>query len=443
MKFRICVVSGIVFLTGCVASKKPMPGPVLAKRYYSALPTIDKSGDSAVINVLSEVLPGVQPDEDNSKTVYDLTGEGQKAYIKVIGEKTKNDIGQFTDAMNQKFFEDEDNSGIEDISQRKLHIVFSVSQKDFYQLFPQKFSLGDRIEYLKMTLTLDTPYVFKFSNWDQFNTQYGQYNIAGRSFTGTKEININPSIPFTAGALSLGSLDKKSELTESDSLKRRFVLLNGVLQDDSLTIEQSGTPEINLTGNSSTDVTMDLRSSDFSKDITQSFVFDNLKTKKGFSAPKDVGISKDVIIYPQLSKDITANLTCTYSYRHIIYGHGDDTQAESDDDIQYYHGTTNSQKIILINKDEITQQLPRWGILIGNNSLMAHDTIELKDEELLFSTFSDADNFLEWLLYTRRSVKSGTVTIDKYQFITKDIDDKIFYFNKKIEPKKPEIKIHR
>ena len=222
MKSNILIVFILLVLASCSNSKNIQK--TVLKRYTHAIPTKEISEDSAVIVVVPEVLPNTETKVEKSKTVYDFTNEGQKEYLKILGEKSKDDISKFNDGVNQKFLSQKTENEALDITEKKLHIVFSISQKDLYSLFPAKFSLGDRIEYLKLTLSIIDPdnSIYKFSDWNRFNTQFGQYNIGARSFANTKSININPSIPFTAGAggaLTLGSYDDSSTLTESDSLK--------------------------------------------------------------------------------------------------------------------------------------------------------------------------------------------------------------------------------
>jgi hypothetical protein len=419
---KVVIIFFVVVLFSCSASKNNNKSvtPALAKRYNSIVVPVLKNNGESVIDIFTTVLPPNSVGKDNSKTIFDLTSEGQKAYIKAISEKSRDDVDKFTALMNKKYLADDDgDANTENLLIRKIHLVFSVTEKEDYSKIPLVLSLGDRIEYLKIYLKLDPTSNLKFTNWDKFNTQYGEFNIGSRSFTNTKDININPSIPFTGGAggsLSFGSLDNKKEFVESDSLKRRFILLNGILQEDNFTIEQVGNSNIDLTGNSSIDLTLNLKSDNTGKDIDQRFVVKNLKSKTAFSDPKDVKISRVLIYYPQLSNDLSATITCNYALRHIIKGA--DTYGENDDDIQYYYGSFTKQ-IILIKKQEVRPG--KFGLETNRQHLFLKNVITNSPEEISFASFQEAEDFKIWILYTKSKIPtSGKLVIDGYEVITKN-----------------------
>lgn len=434
-----------VILSGCSLFKTNRnQSTTLKQRYNETEGSINIESNKALVEVECKILPPIVPKSDPAKTVFDLTPEGQKSYIKTIGELAKGDMTKFNNEMNQKFLEDKDNILYTDISKRNIRIVFSINQKDLYKNLLKSTSLGDRIENIKLNLQLDSNSIFKFTNWSLFNSKYAQVDISSNTFTYNKAISVNPTIPLTSGALSIGSLNTTKGVSVTDSSKKTIVLATGILQDDHLLIEQTGSSEINLNGNSTIDFTMDLKDNNKFKDVINYYTFDNLKSKNEFSDPKKVQINENVFYYPQMLSNDSATLTCSYVVRHIIQG--DNTIIEDDDDIIFNEGEINPQKICLINKSEIIK--PQWGIKTANKEyIQIHDTISKTYNTLSFNSDQEALDFLTWLRYTVSKLKNTDpkktikIIIDRFELLTKNINDEVKYIDNKIDLDKTEIVI--
>jgi hypothetical protein len=364
---------------------------------YRTISKTQISKDS-LVEVSTMVLPAGESAKPG-KTAFDFSDKGQEAYIQALEKMAKDQFADFRTMLNKKIlFPAEDKNPV-DLKSVKKHVVFSVSEKDFYGSIPEIISLGDRIEKLKITVVLPSDAIVKFTDWDMFNTKFGTFNIGTRSSTLTKEFNINPSIPIYGGAanLSLGSYGRKRETSISDTLKKRYVSLTGILKDDRFILEQTGTPQIDLAGNFGLDLVISLKSLQNGLNPGSYYSVDDLRDDKGkFNAPKSVTFSRSRYNFISANNDIKASLVCNYVVRHIN-GKGANTFAEEDDDIIYYLGKFTSE-ITLLEKSDVKPHL--YYLFLDDSALQILNTTLNKHEDLAFQTEGEAMDFLEWLVVT-------------------------------------------
>lgn len=399
----------LLILEGC---KTPAQTSSFSKRYKSLQSSEKIDDDKSLVEISLDILPKNIDDKDSPKTIYDLKGQGQKALIDQYGSKTK-EADKLKDLINQKYLIAEKDKVL-NLTIKDLTLQFSVAEKEFYHHLATSLAVGDRIEHLKIIVTIDTPFhkFLRFTNWNRFTTQFGEFNISSLSFTTSKEIIVNPSIPVAGSSLSLGSYDRKKELTETDSLKREYILFNGTLHDNYFTIEQTGTPEKNLAGNSAVDLSVKFSNID----ELEFFSFDKLsdESKIILNDPDQVKMEATFTEYPQLISDITATLTFQYEIRHIISG--DETYSEGDDVVKYYYGSHSQKVEKFIGMESLKPK--SWGIQFDKkNYITVKRIIDDKPQELAFSSYEDAKSFLEWLKYKTHTLK-GDLVISEYSFFT-------------------------
>jgi len=404
----------LLITTGCSSSKMPVGESILSKRYKSIQPALEKKDKDAVIDVSLEALVKSSNVLQSTYSVFGLKGQGQKALIEQYKALAKDDASKFNSFINTKFLEPE-KSNITDLSTRDFTLQFSVTEKEFFKHLATGLAPGDRIEHLKITVTLDdaSKKLARFSNWNQFTTQYGMFTISDLSFTGTKELIVNPSIPLTAGSVTLGSYTNTKTGTESDSLRRQYIAFNGTLHDDSFVIEQTGTPEKNLGGNFAIDLSIEFQNADG----YELFNFENLLDDKGNRNPAaKVNITTAYINFPQLpANTIGIKMKCEYEVRHILKG--DVSYPEGDDDIIYYYGSFLRDIPAIIKLKDVKPTT--WRILLGVEEIKVKRLIDNTAQELVFSSYHDAVAFNEWLKYQLPALKEN-LKIGEFYFLTED-----------------------
>ena len=383
-----------LLLGSCCASKRPAAvQPSLIKRYHSIGGAVEMNDDKAVADVsffVSSYSDNIS--KDSIITIFNLKGEGQAALIQAFKENNDKSHQQLTDLLNKQF-QKSDDPGFIDIRHKKMTIVFSVFQKDFYAQIKKLLSAGDRLENIRISLTLENnnAKVVNFESWDKFVTQYGQFNIAGLTFSRATEVNVSPSLTIGGVTASAGSYDNKGTYQETDSLQKRYIVTTGYLDNSALTIEQSGTPQVDLKGNTSISLAVF-----FPFTSTTTYVsFDELVKENGqFQKPDKVKMNLLLVNIPQLQKDVTAKVKMDYTLRHIIKG--DTTFNESDDDVIYYYGHTKDYRIeSFIKKDDVVP--PTINITSGGERLGLYDVVTKKYHEIIFNNLLQAESFLEWI----------------------------------------------
>jgi hypothetical protein len=399
-------------LTGCGGSKKAADNP-LTRRYARVDTAIEMSEQNSVIDVVSMVIPSETLDTAKAaaRTIFDLKGGGKKAMIDAF-DKKDDDAGQgrLNDLLNAEYQVDAKTTAA-GLLKKNYAVVFSAFLSDFYGVIKKTLSAGDRIEKLKLTATVPDAdkEMMKFMKWDKFVTQFAQFDIGGASFSVAKQATLSPSIPIGVSSLSVGSLSKGTTYTEGDSLTQRFVLLNGILHSDYFELDQTGTPEIDLQGNTSVSVTVYFPNPT-PVELTS---FKGLENKDGAWQTADkVSVKLAGILIPRILHDVNLNLRIDYILRHIDTG--DKTFMEGDDHISYYWGHFTRTIAPFVRVEEVLPKV--WSVRDGANFMGLYDEKTKEHYELGFSSFEEADAFLEWV---NRIVPNATapITIGRFKLL--------------------------
>ncbi|ACU61739.1 hypothetical protein Cpin_4290 [Chitinophaga pinensis DSM 2588] len=99
-------------------------------------------------------------------------------------------------------------------------------------------------------------------------------------------------------------------------------------------------------------------------------------------------------MYHNLAADVTATFSYGVNYRSI--NKGDKTISESDDRITLYNGSSDTQIITLIRREQLRPKM--WVITAGTGRFVPITIGSvLGQTELVFNLYSDAVNFLSRL----------------------------------------------
>jgi hypothetical protein len=394
----------------------------LLNRYAKIDTSIERSDNNSVVAVTTLVIPAeiLDTSKDGGKTIFDLQGNGQKALVEAFSKKDDDGQKRLNGLLNAQYQTKKGNTT--SLVKKDYTIVFSTVLKDFYSLITRSLSEGDRIAKLRITVSIplaDRDSV-KFLKWDKFTTQFAQFNIGGASFNVAKQATLNPSIPIGAGSLSAGTLGNTSTYQENDSLQLRFVLLNGTLTKDSIILDQTGTPQIDLQGNTAIGLSVSFPF----KEPPPFFVFEGLQNADDtYQVPEKISVKQSGVPYPQLTRDINLDLRVDYVIRHIIKG--DISFTEGDDEISYYWGHFTNVIPQFIKFADLRPK--SWNITNKTIDLGLFDESSNGYHEIAFASYSDANDFLEWAAHIVPSTNGNKIKLGRF-FLTSDIDVKTHPF---------------
>ena len=427
--FIIAILLLLVGMYSCKGPKGAQGKPeALTNRYRTISASQDYSDDAALVDVKALVQLRKTPDtiKDMTKTVFDLKGAGQKELFSIFAQKDSAAQARLQSLLSQTFDKPESDPDVDDMHPT-LSIILSVELKNFFQNLTKLWSLGDRIQNLRIAISLpdESKKWMEFNSWDKVQTQYANYTAAGVSYSKSKAWNISPSVGIAGNTFSLGSYTIANDDSSADSLKYAVVIMTGVLTPDSVSIQEEGSPLQSLIGNTTL-----LVKPTFKYTIASPrFEFTGLRDEKGvFQAPAKVKVKEHLVVYPQVPKEgILANLELYYQVRHII--HNEETIAEGDDDIQFYTGHKVSP-IHILKWDAVNPMV--WGIELDNTYRLGFwDETVGEFYELNFDSYSAVSDFERWLLQILPKAEGG-IKIENYKLAGYDFLKKapVFLNNK-------------
>jgi len=316
------------------------------------------------------------------KNLWTLSANAQTRMVQILDERYPGNE-EFLNALSGNF--NSDNVPLQDLTKKDLRMVFSIEKnRDYSKLNDAagRFSPADRIEYLKITLEIPGSYHLRFLEWN-----YGEIDLADVSFTRNMELSVDGS---PAGA-DIG-YDATVGRNEKQAVRKRYLQLNGNLNEHKLEIESEGTRETDLTGNVIADIS--LAFAGFPEIVVVPVFSDTISNgrKVDFVALRFVDVVVPAI--EEIPDTIYANLSLDYTYRHAAGGWK--TYAEWDDRVEYYQGH-RSKMVPLFLKRDFVPAFFCIGIQKGEKSCLKFRKGQGKEYLLQFRDQHDAVRFLEWL----------------------------------------------
>ncbi len=416
------LLAGIVIACGCTT----------LKRYNSA-------GEAATDNTLAGIdLFGFRLSDSKpgpgSKTLWDLSADAQSQFIKILNNRYP-DNGKFLEAMSFEYMKDEEPAPSESYTNKDLRMVFSISRERDYGNHVHnsgiKPSPADRIEYVKITLSIPDDSPVFFTGWNMFTTEYGTVEIADVTFSRNLQVDMS-------GMLSTDRKEKGSELTagvgsgttrkEEQEIRYRYLKLNGKINSNEIVMEEEGTREIDLTGNITADIAMEFKK--FPERITE---LEGLKDSSGrYSEPvKLIAGFSDVTIpaVVDVRDTLYAVLKMEYVLSNVVKGQR--TFPEWDDRVRYYTGSVSRTIPLFSSRDYVPDFycIGTSNLTDGQNIIRMHATAE-NEYALIFRSGKDATAFYLWLddYYSRAENRQRPVTIGGYRlrFMDEDLTGEIY-----------------
>lgn len=397
MKFwqHIVIVASVLSLTAC--------GAELPRRYKSM--TMEQRADrEPLVRVSAFVIE--EPKLSDEPGVLQLSAEGQASLIAAIAKADDSVTGLYQQLA--KRFGKPLPSDVIDRSQFTRRIIFSTQKTDL------ALGLADRISRLEFRLQLkDSAKSLQFQQWNRFKTEHGQIDLGKIGIKKGVELSAKLS-PTFGGALNAGEagVAVSRELSEEITLRQRYITLTGVLDARSATLTQEGVVEIDLTGNTSIDLTVK-----FAPDAleTQEIVkFDSFTTSKGLKAANELSYRLIPIHIPQysvvddLKEGVRCFLTGNYIFRHVRKG--SKTIIEGDDVVSFIQGGLEAtpNEISLMSYEQLKQLRARYFIhrLGSPGENLAIDHPRNENLPLDFATYEEAKDFLDWM-NTQNAISVG------------------------------------
>lgn len=365
-----------------------------------------KGVDNSLVEVtlFNASLSG-EPVKEKEKNLWTLSANAQTRMVQILDERFPGNE-EFLNALAGNYNSNE--VPLQDLTQKDLRMVFSIEKsRDYSKLNDAagRFSPADRIEYLKIGLEIPESYHLRFLEWNRYETEYGEIDLADVSFTRNMELSLEGS---PAGA-DIG-YDATLGRNEKQAVRKRYLQLNGNLNEHRLEIESEGTRETDLTGNVIADIS--LAFAGFPEIVVVPVFTDTISNgeRVDFVALRFV----DVVVpaMEEAPDTIYANLSLDYIYRHAAGGWK--TYAEWDDNVEYYQGH-RSKKVPLFLKKDFVPALFCIGTEEGEKYCLKFRKSQGKEYLLQFWDQHDASRFLEWLQSPSRSrtdpVRIGENTI--------------------------------
>jgi len=373
------------------------------KRYKSAS---WKGEDNSLVNMdLFGASLRDSPSIMQDKNLWDLSAGAQTQLIQILNERYPHNE-QFMGALSNRYLS-EDFTLPEDLTRKNLKMVFTISKHRDYRLLNEsssRFSPADRIEYLKFSLEIPPEYNLGFSGWNRYTTEYGEIEIADVSFSTSLDLDLDGSVSGTdAGGKTSFSRSEQQEV------KSRYLKLNGSISNKTISVEEEGTREIDLTGNVIADVSLE---------------FDGFPERIAFPqfAGEETPLAGDVpltgfsfadVMVPRMEEapdTILANLTLEYVYRHVQAG--GKTFVEWDDQVEYYTGELVKQIPLFQRRD----YLPGFYCIAAENNQnerLKFTNGEDKEYLLQFASYRDASRVVNWIDGLEGAITSDPLIVGK------------------------------
>jgi hypothetical protein len=314
-----------------------------------------------------------------------------------------------------------------DYTSRDLKLIFSVSKKRSYSEIGSFIKTGlspaDRIEYLRISLEIPGESNLRFTGWNMFATDYGSIDIADVSFSRNLDLeaSASPSVKKeTVGVNALVGGKSSISRKEDQSIKYRYLKLNGRISEKKIEMEEEGTREIDLTGNIIADVSLEFEK--FPEMLTW---ITGLRDSSGtFNDPDRLVIhySEAVVPYMISVKDtIKVVLKMDFIYRNV--GCGRRTFQEWDDRVKFFSGSIE-KTFPLFTKNNYLPHFYCIGTECPQKELVKIKTSGDKLYALKFRTYEEATGFYEWLVhyFSKKEHQGKAINIGGQTLIFKNYD---------------------
>ena len=239
----------------------------------------------------------------------------------------------------------------------------------------------------------------------------------GANNTSTATANRESTSNRTAENKIAGTIGYTSEFSSNEevALKQRYVKLSASVNSNRLSLYQESTSGIDLSGNIVADVEFGYEAAAVPNNLINQtvFEFNNLKSGSIYNNPGALTVKPFTVIYPDVPHDIYGTIGFEAVVRKVNLK--DNTIAESDDQVTFIGGTFSpvpgqAETVLLLSHREITPYF--WHVLNSSgNPIKVRAPVMPSPIDLIFRSFEDAKNFVEWIKQKRQAVVNAGLTV--------------------------------
>ncbi len=380
------------------------------KRYELREYSVDATdGDVKVSSFVSEVVGSSKKSEP---IILQLHEKGQAALINAVAQHCK-DADCIYESLSEKF---PTKSRDYNLDNTKLHIqlIFSIEKVvsidkivlDDINNHKGKYIPENRIERVSIIVENEHQDHVSFTKWDKFVTEYKKVELGSisRTKTLTHSASISPDNTGTVTGGSNLSISHSDAKTESKTIKDR-IITNVMLTDDEISLLQEGIVGIDLEGNSSVKlhITLDGEPADI------------FRINSGQSKGDKMVLEEAKLIMPSyeliaaFNDGLKFKLSGEYVLRDVV-GNGK-TIDEGDDSIILRQGNLVSANnhVSILSLKQLKNLRSRYYLCLKKDpgAQLSIETIENPYMSLDFASYSEADQFLTWLLKNKKTMVDG------------------------------------
>lgn len=363
-----------VFFIGCATSK-------ITKRYKKMTTgSITKPEQYVKINAFSLDVAKTS----SNKSLFDLTEKGQAKLIEEVSKKAKT-TDEIYSSLTNKFVSKKKSSSEISKAEFSKRVVISIENLKNYNGANRFESLTASIKHKKNKI--------EFLYWDKIITQYQEIDIGKLSYSNTGGFSISPDITMSGTIQGNAPISTSYSATSSEEvqLKRKFPAITGALNSTNFWITRNSAHSEDISGN----ILVEIKFKSNKPASKTVYSFDNLFVKDIVTTdPKKVKTKKTNFEYANLlPSDTEVELKLDFKYREVT--DGAKTFTESDDVVSYLNGSTGN-KVIKFNLLSDTDLNNKFWVIKRDNEILALKNSSVTDN-LRFSSYSDAEQFLKWL----------------------------------------------
>lgn len=320
------------------------PSPRITKRYKSlldqaSLPSgyVPPPAPSQSVFTLPIPRPRISP----------LEGLNERAQAELI-EQLGRDLS--ADELLKALEPRETTTPRLDLTRVARRIVLSIENRSDFAV--------DRIERASTEIEFLQPaggLTAEFISWNQFSTKYQTIDLGGIKANQAREVSfgvklappqIQEIVEATAGAKSSNALE------ELITIQQRYVEATGALSPRTARLIQQGAPGLDLTGNLSIDVSIELGGGSGQTTSLKVYFVSKLFDKDGKPRPPDdVAVRDDTLTYltSAYCEELSGSATLQTVVRSAI--RGDASYMEGDDVAILVRHPASSQPFVLIPRE--------------------------------------------------------------------------------------------
>lgn len=327
--------------------------------------------------------------------ILQLSDHGQAAFV----EAAVKDPTKLASSLGQTFPSPAPSTASRTQVRTTLILTHSINPearltRKLSHLEARRPSEADRIAALEIELEHTGPVAF--DGFNRFTTVYGEVALGEVTQTSSRTFNASLSPTLTGsvtGAATAGGTSGSST-EEKVVLKERIVQVSGYLEKDKGVIVLEGGVGLDLVGNTSVDVVLELDGIE-----VRMVQLKGLFLNGAVQDPSKVSLQfiETKIPLEGAAKDISVRAVSRYRFRHVR--DGIETVAESDDHVVEYRGRSEWKDAIVLPQEELRKRSRYFVIENKEDEKSTLLYLERLGERipLNFGTENEAVEFLLWL----------------------------------------------